>query len=90
MTKGWHLPFEDVPGDPVPMQASPIAAGSVTVAAAVVPTPLGRFPVLVFTFTGADGRALEPIALLLDAEHMAHVPLLVGEAVASALKAART
>lgn len=89
------LPFEDVPDGPLstPHIDSQLV-GEVTVAAAVIDSPMGRLPALRFTFTGPgpdpmSRRSLRPIDLVMDANGLRSVRQLISTSVDRAILAAR-
>lgn len=87
MSGDLNLPYEPVGGDPIPIRLEGHMCGGVVVRAAVSETPLGKMPMLVFTFASADGRGfLPPIILGLD--DPAGLVALVRDAAAGAAQAA--
>ena len=74
---GMTLPFDQLVGD---VQVKSLAA----------PTPLGVFPVLMFTFKGpgpiGGSHIRPPVALLLDPEHMRAFAKLVHDATEAAIR----
>lgn len=90
-----HLPYEDVPGDPITFPGTDgHMVGEVTVMAAVMPTNIGAFPVIRFVFTGVgpepmSRRTLPPINLLMDANGLRTVRQLVSTSIDKAILAAR-
>lgn len=85
----YEMPFEDIAGGkPVDQEMEMILAGNITVRSAVHRSPVGVFPVLVFDFGTAKGP-VAPIGLILDTNHMRSVRHIVGNAIDSAVKAAR-
>jgi len=65
-----------------------IVVGAIVVIGAVADTPLGRHPMLVFRFEGADGAMLPPIALLVDAPTMRNIPGIITGAANAAIRRA--
>lgn len=80
-----HLPFEAAPAG-LEQEAQQMAGG-VVVKAGVMDHVIGRYPVLVFEFSGVAGP-FKPITLLLDADAMRHVARLVSRSAEAAIKAA--
>jgi hypothetical protein len=91
----YHLPYEDIPGDPITVPGEEgHMVGEVTVMAATMKTAIGVFPILRFTFTGPgpeplSRRSLPPINLLMDANGLRQVRQLVATATDKAILAAR-
>ena len=83
---GWSLPFEEQPTSDLHDASNAVMVGGLVVMGAMIPTPLGRFPALVFRFEDATRRQLPPIVLVLDAVQMAEVPPLVTAAVEAAIR----
>ena len=86
----WHVPFEESSGPPEPLHDADqaIVVGAIVVIGAVADTPLGRHPMLVFRFEGADGAMLPPIALLVDAPTMRNIPGIITGAANAAIRRA--
>jgi hypothetical protein len=86
------LPYEPVGGDPIERAlADMVIAGGLTVGAAMVDVPhLGKKPVVIFTFVQVDGRPVQPIAFIQDADQMRKLRPLLNSAVADACKAAES
>ena len=91
----YELPFEKIPGGSFELpDAGGTLAGELTVAAGLLPTALGVFPVLRFVFVGAgdlpmERRTLDPITLVMDERGLESVARLVRNSVKSACDAAR-
>jgi hypothetical protein len=85
---GWSLPFEEQPTDPMHDTGDAVMVGGLVVMGAVIPSPLGSFPALVFRFQDAERQFLRPIALVLDAVRMRGVPPLVTASVEAAIRRA--
>lgn len=83
------LPFEKIPpGSVTRPLGEMLVCGGVTVSGAVVPVPgLGPMPALIFTFVQAGGTPMPAIALVNDADHIAHMGSLVESAATAAIEA---
>lgn len=84
------LPFEELEGGLRDETIPYVLAGGVIVKAGVQGSPLGNFPVLVFDFASPNvEEPITPIALVLPPERLRDVRVIVGQAIDSALRAAR-
>lgn len=85
-------PFREVPGEPFALDLdSAVIAGGVVIMAAVMPTPDGPMPCVVFKFARVDGSGYaDPIVLALhDRQMVTSLPKLVKESIATARAHAR-
>ena len=84
------LPFEDVPDGPVSVGLDPraVLVGGVVVRAAVIPTPQGPLPAVIFDFHLATGGALPPVVFAGDADQVSKLVPLVEASAAAAIAAA--
>ena len=79
----WFLPMEPIPGG-MSLPDAPIMAGAVTIMSGSIEDDEAgtHYPVLVFRFGRPDGAGfLPPICLVLDDDHMGHLPDLVRDGV---------
>lgn len=91
MSGDLNLPYEPVEGAPIQIDTDGHLCGGVVVRAAVAESPLGKIPMLVFTFADASGRGfLPPIMLAIeDAATATGIVTLVRDATMAAMQAAR-
>ncbi|MGE0342541.1 MAG: hypothetical protein AB7O86_05695 [Porticoccaceae bacterium] len=88
MTGDLNLPYEEVPGGPIPLDMNTKIAGGVVVRAATIPHPVlpgETLPGLVYDFFLADGQRLVPVLLVLSTEEMLAHAELIRKAVRSAI-----
>jgi len=84
------LPYESVPGGPIPLDLSAHVCGGVAVRSIICrPDDNTTLPGLVFDFYLANGERLAPVALLCPVESMLGFPDLVRKAVRDAVREAR-
>lgn len=82
-----NLPFE--PQEPTETYEAFAMSGGVVVMSALVPTPAGLEPMIVFRFAHADGSGfMPPIALGFEADQVDGLTLLIRQAMERALEAA--
>lgn len=82
------LPFEE--GPPHHTTEGMLLSGGVVVLAAVMPLPDGEHkPALMFRFASPTGDFYPPMTLVLDDDQVAKLPLLIIEAAAAAIQAAK-
>jgi hypothetical protein len=72
----------------VPAQVETLMAGGLIVLAAVMDSPLGKVPILIFRFVKGDGVEMFPdMTLVGDPAMMRNTSMLVARAVDAAIKA---
>jgi hypothetical protein len=85
-SKDLDLPFEESPSSESEIET--LMAGGLIVVAAVMDSPLGKVPTLIFRFVKGDGIQTFPdMTLVGDPAMMRNIPPLVAKAVDSAIKA---
>lgn len=89
-TRPWHLPYEDVPGGPIDIDAQFLMVDGVTVRAATVPlpAPVGRMPLLLIDFTNsaASDVRLPTVGLVGSPEVLLNFAEVVRQSVRAALR----
>lgn len=93
----YKLPSETIPGGPVRFpNLDAIPCGNVTVRSAVLPTPLGPMPTLLWDFEGPGPKPMErrhatggtPLALVMDPDTMRQLKEIVTRGIDMAIEAA--
>ena len=89
MSGDLNLPYEPVGGDPIEMTVAGTVCGGLAYRAAVIDTPSGPMPSLVWDFWRADGQKLAPIILVVAPEQMLRLPDELRKAIRDVVKASR-